>query len=93
MGEIAEKQHYNFLLMMGISQPKAGVTMQEPLRKLVSQGRAIALGGKLSEFDPCGVGASLSSRLRSATLPKGHGFVGDNGTAFQIVVPLAEKEQ
>lgn len=93
LGEIAEKQHYNFLLMMGISQPKAGVTMQEPLRKLVSQGRAIALGGKLSEFDPCGVGASLSSRLRSATLPKGHGFVGDNGTAFQIVVPLAEKEQ
>lgn len=93
LGEIAEKQYYNFLLMMGISQPKAAVTMQEPIRKLVSQERAIALGGKLNEFDPCNVGASLPTRLRGAAFPKGQGFVGDNGTAFQIVVPLAEKEQ
>ena len=58
-------------MMMGISQPKAAVVMQEPLRKLVSQGRAIALGGKLNEFDPCNVGQPLPSRLRGAALPKG----------------------
>ena len=93
LGEIAEKPHYNILMMVGISQPKAAVVMQEPLRKLVSQGRAIALGGKLNEFDPCNVGQPLPSRLRGAALPKGQAFVGDNGAVSQIVVSLAETEQ
>ena len=93
LGEIAEKPYYNILMMMGISQPKAAVVMQEPLRKLVSQGRAIALGGKLNEFDPCNVGQPLPSRLRGAALPKGQAFVGDNGAVSQIVVSLAETEQ
>ena len=91
--EIAEKPYYNFLLMAGISNPKPVSYMQDPVKSIVAQGRAIALGGKLAEFDPCNVGAALPARLRGGALAKNQGFVGNNGEAFQIVVPLAELEQ
>lgn len=93
LGEIVEKQYYNFSIFMGFSSADRSAYMEEPLKKLMAQGRAVALGGKLLEFDPCGVGAALSSKARSTTLPLGQGFVGDNGSTLQIVVPLAEKEE
>ena len=93
LGEISEKQYYNFLMFMGVASKDRTCHMNDPVKKVVAQGRAIALGGKLSEFDPCSVGTALNTRLRSAALPMGQGFVGNNGEAFLIVVPLAEQEE
>ncbi len=93
LGEIVEKPYYNFTVFMGVSSAEKTAVMYDPLKKLIAQGRAIALGGKLTEFDPCNVGAALTSKVRGAALPIGQGFAGDNGNTLQIVVPLAEKEE
>ena len=92
LGEITEKLYYNFVIFMGVSAREKGCVMNDPVKRMAAQGRAIALGGKLSEFDPCNVGANLNVRMRGAALPMGQGFVGDNADSFQIVVPLAEQE-
>lgn len=93
LGEISEKLYYNFVIFMGVHAKERNCVMYDPVKSAAAQGRAIALGGKLSDFDPCGVGEGLNARIRGAALPLGHGFVGDNGEACQIVVPLAEQEE
>ncbi len=93
LGEITEKPYYNFTIFMGLSSKDRTSYMNDPVKKVAAQGRAIALGGKLGEFDPCNVGAALNTKMRGATLPLGQGFVGNNGEAFQIVVPLAEQDE
>lgn len=91
--EIAEKPNYNFSIFMGISGKTRIVMGNEPLKSCAAQGRAIALGGRLSDFDPCGVASALPSKLRDAQQAPGNGFVFDNGAAFRLVVPLAEIEE
>ena len=91
--EIVTKTDYNFSIFMGLSAPQRLAVSGEPLKTCVAQGCAVALGGKLGEFDPCNVAMALPSRLRNVTLRPGQGFVYDNGTAFQAVIPLAEAEE
>jgi len=93
LGEISEKTYYNFNIFMGLSAKDRTAHMNAPVKNVIMQGRAIALGGKLGEYDPCNVGAALNSRMRAAALPLGQGFVCNNGAAFQIVVPLAEEDE
>lgn len=92
LGEICEKPYYNFVMFMGISAKDKTCHMNDPVKKCVSMGCAVALGGKLSEFDPCNVNAVLGSRMRSVALPLGQGFTYNDGDVMEIVVPLAEKE-
>lgn len=92
LGEICEKPYYNFTIFMGVSSRDRASCMNDPVKKCVSMGRAIALGGKLTEFDPCNVSAAISSRVRGVALPLGHGFACADGEAASIVVPLAEVE-
>ena len=92
LSQIAGKKYYNFAMFMGISASERQAVSFEPLKTVVAQGRAISLGGKLSEFDPCGVGQSLPVNVRGKTWPLGQGLVGDSGSVLQIVVPLAEVE-
>ena len=93
LSQIAGKKYYNFAMFMGVSAAERQAISFEPLKTVVAQGRAISLGGKLSEFDPCGVGQSLPTNIRGKAWPLGQGFVGDSGNVLQIVVPLAEEEE
>jgi len=92
-GDIAEKMYYNYSIFVGLSAKNRMMHMQEPYKRIIAQCRAIALGGRLGEFDPCGVGGSFNSKVRGAAMPLGQGFIGINGDATQIVVPLAEEEE
>ena len=92
LGEIIEKPYYNFTIFMGVTSAAKAACANDPLKRLSAQGRAIALGGRLNDFDPCGVGAALGFKIASASLPIGQGFLGVSGTAAQIVIPLAESD-
>ncbi|MBQ3079548.1 MAG: type VII secretion protein EssC [Clostridia bacterium] len=92
LGEICEKAYYNFAIFMGVSSKDKTCYMNDPVRKAASMGRAIALGGRLSEFDPCNIGGELTGSARNAALPTGHGYVYKEGKLVRIVVPLAEEE-
>lgn len=93
LGEIAEKQYYNLAVFMGLSSKERLSAANDPIKRVCEQGHAVALGGKLSEFDPCGIASTLPAKVRSSTLAAGQGFLGNNGTAVQIVVPLAEWDE
>ena len=93
LGEIAEKQYYNLAVFMGLSSKERLSAANDPIKRVCGQGHAVALGGKLSEFDPCGIASTLPAKVRSSTLAAGQGFLGNNGTAVQIVVPLAEWDE
>ena len=90
--EICEKAYYNFAIFMGVSSKDKTCYMNDPVRKAASMGRAIALGGRLSEFDPCNIGGELTGSARNAALPTGHGYIYKEGKLVRIVVPLAEEE-
>ena len=92
LGEIVEKPYYNFTVIMGVSAGEKTACSNDPLKRLAAQGRAVALGGRVNEFDPCGVGAALGFKAASAALPLGQGYLGANGAVTQIVVPLAERD-
>lgn len=89
--QIMDTPFYNITLFMGVSSAEKQACSAEPLKHLAAQGRAIALGGRLNDFDPCGVGSSLGYKVNSTDLSPGRGYVGVNGAARQIVVPLAEQ--
>lgn len=93
LSQIATKQYYNLVIFMGVSSAERLAISYEPLKTVVAQGRAISLGGKLNEFDPCNVGQSIPSNARQKALPLGQGFIGDNGDIRQIVVPMADQEE
>ncbi len=92
LAQLISSKYYNFTVFMGIGVRDRMSCMENPIKAAVGQARAIALGGKLNEFDPCHVGTSINAKVGNAALPLGQGFVGNNGEAFQIVVPLAEQE-
>lgn len=93
LSQIVAKQYYNLAIFMGVSSAERQAISFEPLKTAVAQGRAISLGGKLNEFDPCGVGQALPLNVRGKALPLGQGFIGDNGNVLQIVIPMAEPEE
>ena len=92
LGEVVETTYFNTSLFIGISSKERAACQSDPIRRCIGQERAIALGGKLNEFDVCNIGAALPSRLKSPALPKGYGFMGVDGTTRQIIVPLAALE-
>ena len=91
--EICEKPDYNFSIFMGVTGKQRLAMGNEPLKSCAAQERAIALGGKLSDFDPCNVSSAVPSKLRDAPQAPGRGFVYDDGNAFQLVVPLADTRE
>jgi len=81
---------YNMALFMSVSFTERTYCQSEPMKSLIAQGRGISLGGKLNEFDPFGIGATLPMQARSKATPAGCGYLFDNGAMVQIVTPMAE---
>lgn len=88
-----QADHYNVALFMSLCSSERMYASSEPLKSLIQQGRGIALGGKLADYDPWNIGSSLPMAARSKALPLGHGYVTNNGTHTRLVVPLAEPNE
>lgn len=88
--ELVEKPYYNFTVFMGVPVRSKSALAYDPLKHLAMQGRAIALGGKLNDWDPCNFANVLPMKARSAQYPAGQGFVSNNGAIWQVNVPKAD---
>ncbi len=91
MSTIAEL--YNIFIFMSVSSANRLFEREEPIKSLIAQGRGVALGGRLSDFDPLGISASLQPQTRSQALPAGAGYLVTNAGIVSIRVPLADTEE
>ncbi|MGX8705039.1 MAG: FtsK/SpoIIIE domain-containing protein, partial [bacterium] len=89
-------EFYNTFLFMGVPQSEKPCLNQEPLKTLAAQGRGIALGGHLTDYDPIGISQAVSnwpSQARAKGLPAGNGYLLTTAGMVNIRVPLLEAEE
>ena len=84
---------YGIFTFMALSFNNAPAAREAPLTALIEQGRGVALGGKLNDYDFLGVGSSMPSQSRSAALPAGSGYLVTDAGIASIRVPLADSDE
>ena len=89
----ATAELYNIFLFMSLSGANRLLEREEPFKSLIAQGRGVALGGKLSEFDPLGVGQNLAPQSHGQTLAAGLGYLITNAGVTSIRVPRVDAEE
>ena len=80
--------HYNLQLFLSAPFSAQMYFSQEPLKSLISMGRGISMGGKVSDCNPLGIGNLIPSALSRAQLPIGQGLTIFDGKVNRIVLPL-----
>ena len=83
---------YNFQLIASAPFSAQSYFMQDPLRNLISHGRGISMGGKVSDCNALGIGGLMPHSIATKALPLGQGYLITDGKLKQIVVPLAEAD-
>lgn len=85
----ANANYYNVQLFFSAPFTASAYFMQEPLKSLVSQGRGISLGGKVSECNPLGIANLMPASHARQPLPLGQGYLITEGKVRQVVIPMA----
>ncbi|MBR4442247.1 MAG: type VII secretion protein EssC, partial [Clostridia bacterium] len=84
---------YNIFIFMSLSGANRLLEREEPFKSLIAQGRGVALGGRVSEFDPLGLAQNLTPQSRGQALPAGSGYLVTNAGVTSIRVPLVDSEE
>ena len=88
----AKGNAYNFQLIASAPFSAQSYFMQDPLRNLISHGRGISLGGKVSDCNALGIAGIIPHSIASKALPTGQGYLLASGLLRQVAIPLAETE-